>query len=199
MGVLLTRLIHPFKLTSHKHFKLFVIELHFLLGDPAALPTLPDRVNEAHPGKSHLLTAALITETPATPPAVVLNTNRTGEGMQRVKKECTVPHIPETLTVQKHLRATKTFWVHSQVKPRPITCNLSDILWDHSKASQTFLVRKSNFLVHCIQLGHCKRNRTLANSWLTQVQTLTTTSQFKWITKRPLPSNNTIITNFTVA
>lgn len=77
MGVLLTRLIHPFKLTSHKHFKLFVIELHFLLGDPAALPTLPDRVNEAHPGKSHLLTAALITETPATPPTVVLNINRT--------------------------------------------------------------------------------------------------------------------------
>ena len=82
LGVLLTRLILPFKLTSHKHFKLFVIELHFLLGDPAALSTLPDRVNKAHPGKSHLLTAALITETPATPPAVVLN-NRTGEGMQR--------------------------------------------------------------------------------------------------------------------
>lgn len=77
LGILLTQLIHSFELTSHKHFELFVVELHFLLGDQAALATLPDWVDEAHPGQSHLLTAALITETPATPPTVVLNINRT--------------------------------------------------------------------------------------------------------------------------
>lgn len=59
-------------LTSHEHFQLFVIELHLSLGDQAAFSTLPHRVYKTHPGQRHLLPAALITETPPTPPTVVL-------------------------------------------------------------------------------------------------------------------------------
>lgn len=65
------------QLTSSEHFELFIVELHFPLRDQAAFPALPDWVHETHPGQGYLLTAAFITETPATAPAVVLKHENT--------------------------------------------------------------------------------------------------------------------------
>lgn len=59
-------------LTPQEHFELLVIELHLFLGDQAALGALSHRIDETHAGQHHLLTAALVTETPAAPPTVVL-------------------------------------------------------------------------------------------------------------------------------
>lgn len=64
-------------LTCQKHFELLVVELHLFLGDQAALGALPHRIDETHAGQRHLLTAALITETPAAPPTVVLQEEHT--------------------------------------------------------------------------------------------------------------------------
>lgn len=91
-------------LTSHEHFELFVVELHLPVGHLAALGTLPHRVHETHAGQRHLLTAALITETPATPPAVVLRgqTGTERETERETGREC------EKLSSLAELHLTET-------------------------------------------------------------------------------------------
>lgn len=64
-------------LTCQKNSELLVVELRLLLGEQAALGAMSHRVDETHAGQHHLLTAALIAETPTAPPAVMLQETTT--------------------------------------------------------------------------------------------------------------------------
>lgn len=91
-SVVASRLRTKNLLTSQKNLELLVVELHLSLGDEAALCALPHRVHETHAGQLHLLTAALITETPAAPPTVMLQEIGATVRLTAVKRKCLHTH-----------------------------------------------------------------------------------------------------------
>lgn len=60
-------------LAIHEHFKLFVIELCFLLWDEGTFSTLAHRVHKAHARQRHFFAAAFVTEALPTSSAVMLS------------------------------------------------------------------------------------------------------------------------------
>lgn len=82
-------------LTCQKNSELLVVELRLFLGQQAALGALSHRVHEAHAGQHHLVAAALITETAAAAPAVMLQ--ETGRHNQPPVKPPQQPRLlPQT-------------------------------------------------------------------------------------------------------
>lgn len=63
-------------LTCQENSELLVVELGLFLGQQAALGALSHRVDEAHAGQHHLVTAAFITEAAAAAPTVMLQETR---------------------------------------------------------------------------------------------------------------------------
>lgn len=98
-------------LTCQKNSELLVVELGLLLGQQAALGALSHRVDEAHAGQHHLVTAALIAEAAAAAPTVMLRETRRRDQLisPEIRRIQTASFTPKIQYVQAEAPRNSTF------------------------------------------------------------------------------------------